>query len=346
MLNAKQIEEIREHLEKAQNPVFYYDNDADGLCSFLILRRALGRGKGVVIRSYPGLDKGYARRTEELGADYVFVLDKPELTREFVEEISKMGLPLVWIDHHDVKSEDYSKEFTNFFSYKGDKPVTYLCYSIMGKKEDLWLAVIGCVADHYLPDFAEEFAKKNKELWTKNVKEPFDVYYKTELGKVAQALNFGLKDSITNVVRMQKFLINCKIPQEVLEEVAGNIDFRKKYKDLKKKYESLIEKAQECISGRLLFFEYGGDTSISAEIANELSYRYRNLYVAVAFVKGGITNISLRGKNVKKILEKAFKRIEGTGGGHNDAVGARIKTEDLNKFKEELENEIGVSERT
>src|SRR3989344_9231832 len=100
MLNAKQAEEIKEHLEKAQNPVFYYDNDADGLCSFLILRRALGRGKGVVIRSYPGLDKGYARKAEELGADYVFVLDKPELTREFVEEINKMGLPLVWIEHH------------------------------------------------------------------------------------------------------------------------------------------------------------------------------------------------------------------------------------------------------
>ena len=39
MLNKKQIKEIREHLEKAQNPVFFYDSDADGLASFLLLAR-------------------------------------------------------------------------------------------------------------------------------------------------------------------------------------------------------------------------------------------------------------------------------------------------------------------
>lgn len=32
MLTEKQISEIREHLEKAQNPLFFFDND-DGLCS-------------------------------------------------------------------------------------------------------------------------------------------------------------------------------------------------------------------------------------------------------------------------------------------------------------------------
>jgi single-stranded DNA-specific DHH superfamily exonuclease len=73
MLTAKQLKEIREHLEKAQNPVFLYDNDADGLCSFVLLRRFLGRGKGVAVRTHPDIDAGYAKRAHELGADYVFV---------------------------------------------------------------------------------------------------------------------------------------------------------------------------------------------------------------------------------------------------------------------------------
>ena len=77
MLTEKQIEEIKEHLEKAQNPIFYYDNDADGLCSYLLLRRYLGRGKGVVVRSFPELNKDYARKAQQLGSDYVFILDKP-----------------------------------------------------------------------------------------------------------------------------------------------------------------------------------------------------------------------------------------------------------------------------
>ena len=44
MLTKKQINEIREHLEKAQNPLFFFDNDPDGLCSFLLLQRYIGRG--------------------------------------------------------------------------------------------------------------------------------------------------------------------------------------------------------------------------------------------------------------------------------------------------------------
>ena len=44
MLTEKQIIEIREHLEKAQNPIFFFDNDYDGLTSYLQLRRHIGRG--------------------------------------------------------------------------------------------------------------------------------------------------------------------------------------------------------------------------------------------------------------------------------------------------------------
>jgi len=48
-----------------------------------------------------------------LNADCVFVLDKPVLSKEFVEEIDKIGLPLIWIDHHDLKAEEWEKEFEN-----------------------------------------------------------------------------------------------------------------------------------------------------------------------------------------------------------------------------------------
>jgi len=173
MLNENQIKDIREHLEKAQNPLFYYDNDCDGLCSFLLLRRYIGRGKGIAVRSYPDLNATYARKASELNADYVFILDKPVVSKEFIEEIVKLGLPLVWIDHHDIEGDDFSKKFESIFIYnaaenakkdKSDFPVTYWCYKVSRRKEDLWLGVIGCIADHYLPDFASEFAEKYGEL--------------------------------------------------------------------------------------------------------------------------------------------------------------------------------------
>jgi len=66
MLTKNQIIQIKEHLEKAQNPLFFFDNDQDGLCSFLLLQRFIERGKGVPVRSFPGLTKEYFRKVNEL----------------------------------------------------------------------------------------------------------------------------------------------------------------------------------------------------------------------------------------------------------------------------------------
>ncbi len=348
MLSEKQILELREHLERAQNPIFYYDNDCDGLCSFVLLRRFLGRGKGVSIRRFPDLNKDYARKARELNADYVFVLDKPVLSKEFVESISAMGLPLVWIDHHDLPVQDFEKEFDHLYVYnpmrnvgtaKSNEPVTYLTYRITGREEDVWIGVMGCIADHYLPDFVSLFERRYPELWG-DVEEAFDAYYRTEIGRIARALNFGLKDSVTHVVQLQNFLILCKGPGEVLSEVPGNYAFRKKYRAIELKSEGFVKKAATSLHDNIIFFSYSGDLSISSDISNALSYRYQDAYIGVAYINGDIVNISLRGKNVKLILERILRFVSGSGGGHADAVGSRIRVSDLTRFQELFEQEV------
>lgn len=345
MLTLKQINEIKEHLERAQNPVFYYDNDADGLCSFLLFRRYLRRGKGIAARSYPDLNAKFAKKAEELKADYVFILDKPVVSKDFFEEIDKMGLPIVWIDHHDVPQ---NLEGFNIFVYnwaknegkeKSSEPVSYWVYKITNRKEDLWLALIGCIADHFMPDFAKDFEKEYAHYWGK-VEGPFDALYKTDIGEIARAFNFGLKDSTSHIVQLQNFLISCKTPEEVFLEVSGNSAFRKRYNEIKKRYDALLERAKENLKGNLIYFEYGGDLSISSDVSNELSYVFPEKYICVAYKKGSVVNISLRGKNVKEILRRILGKFENaSGGGHNDAVGARIKIGDLKRFREELEKE-------
>jgi len=347
MLSNKEVAEIREHLERAQNPVFFYDNDADGLCSFLLLRRYLGRGKGVAIRSYPGLGEQYARRAEELKADYIFVLDKPILDKKFVDEIEKMNLPLIWIDHHDMPN---GAEGANLKEYNTSKnqdkkgePVSYIAYKITNQKRDLWIALMGCIADHYMPDFSSDFEKGYPNYWAKDVKLPFQAYFGTEIGKIARALGFGLKDSISHTVQLQNFLINCNGPDEIFVETHTNSHFRKRYTEIKKRYETLLKKAREKVEGNILFFEYGGDLSISADLANELCYLYPDKYICVSYIKGAIVNISLRGRNVKKVLNNILGKLENaSGGGHEDAVGARIMFKDLERFRDEMEKEVGI----
>ncbi len=353
MLTEKQIIEIKEHLEKAQNPMFCYDNDADGFCAFLLLRRFIGRGYGVAIRSYPDFDIQYLKKAEQLKADYIFVLDKPLISDKFVKEADLMQIPIVWLDHHYMKVSKFKKEFSkfkNFYFYnpclnkgkeKSSEPTSYLAYKATEKKEDVWIALMGCISDHYIPEFADEFAKRYSEFWGKEVKKPFDIYYKTEIGRIALGINYGLKDSISHVVQLQNFLISCKSPADVFLEMETNKAFRAKYNEIRKKQEELIKEAKESESEKIIYLIYGGDMSISADLANKLSYLYPDKYILVAYKKGIITNISMRGKNVRLILEKILKKLENaTGGGHKNAVGARIRTEDLEKFKEGLEQEI------
>jgi len=344
MLTEKQIQEIREHLKKAQNPLFFFDNDADGLCSFLLLSRYIERGKGVAIKSFPYLDQNYNRKLHELNPDYIFVLDKPLISDSFFEEARTLGIPFVWIDHHDLDikvPEDvfYYNPAKN--KEKSTEPVTYWAYQISEKKEDLWLGIIGCIGDNYFPDFTDKFIEKYPDLWKQNVKTAFDALYGTEIGKVARIIGFALKDSTSNVVKMLKFLLKASSPREVLEEESKNsLLFR--FNQIDKKYQKLLEKAESSSNeGKLLYFQYGGDLSLSADISNELYYRHPDKIIVVAYLTGAKANLSLRGEHVRDLTIKSIQGFENaTGGGHENATGAKVMIEDLPAFKLKLEKLI------
>ena len=343
MLTKKQVEEIREHLDKAQNPLFFFDNDADGLCSFLLLQRYIGRGKGVAIKSFPELIPEYFRKIKELNADYVFVLDKPVVSDEFFKRVDEVNIPVVWIDHHLADKEDIPS-FVNYYNplfnkKKSDEPVTALCYQITKKREDIWIAVIGCISDRFVPNFYKEFEKKYPEL-TIESKKAFDIYYKSQIGRIARIFGAGLKDRTTNVVNMLRFLMKVKSPHEVLEETSKNHTMHHRFDQINTHYQKLLKKAIAIgkKSEELLFFQYSGNLSISGELANELMYLFSGKIVVVAYIKGIKANLSIRGKGVRKLFLKAIDDIEGaTGGGHEDAVGGQVKIEDLEKFRENLD---------
>jgi len=357
MLTKKQVAEIKEHLDKAQNPLFFFDNDPDGLCSFLLLQRYIKKGKGVPIKSFPGLTVDYFRKVSELNADYIFILDKPVVSEEFWKEVEQINMPVVWIDHHEIRKKDIPK-FVNYynplfnrsikvggsFSRKQTtgEPVTALCHQINNKKEDLWIAVIGCISDKFIPDFYKEFGEKYPDLSVADVevKDAFDILYKCQIGKISKMFSFALKDRTTNVINMLRFLMKVKTPYEVLEETNQNFTMHYRFKQIDSKYQKLLKKA-EIIGGeskKLLFFQYRGDLSISADLANELTYKFPNKIVVVVYIIGVKANISVRGKKIRKIILKSIEDLdEATGGGHEDAVGARIKIEDLEIFKKNLE---------
>ena len=344
MLDKEEIKQIREFLENSRNPVFFFDNDLDGLASFLLLSRYIQRGKGVAIKSFPDLNESYSRKLHEFNPDCVFILDKPIVSSDFLEEAKKLNIPVVWIDHHDVEVDLFNFDSVYYFNpikkARGNEPVTFLCWQISQKKEDIWIALAGCIGDNFLPDFVSEFQKDFSDLWKEDMKTAFQVLYESDIGKIIRILNFALKDRTSNVVRMLKLLLVLKNPRDILVEDKKNF-LLYRFNQVERKYKKLIEKAINLASTKLVFFQYGGDLSLSADISNELLYRLPGKIIVVAYVYGAMVNISLRGKKVRELTLKAIEGLEdATGGGHEDATGCKINVEDLPKFKERIENLI------
>ncbi|MFZ5955205.1 MAG: DHHA1 domain-containing protein [Nanoarchaeota archaeon] len=343
MLKDSELKQIREFLEKSQNPLFFFDNDADGLCSFLILQRALGRGKGVAIKSFPDLNKTYLRKIEELNPDFVFILDKAKVSREFLEGVNEKSIPTVWIDHHlEIIEEDILNKIEYYNSSPSSEPVTYIAYKIFPRKQDMWLAMIGCIGDSFMPEFAREFEKNYPEFFNSKLSAS-DSLFTTELGKIVKILNFGLKDTTTNVVNLVKYLTRANNIYDILEENKSTRQLYYRFNQLNKIYENLIKKAESFSkSSKLLFFTYSGEMSMSCEISNELAFRHKNKIIAVAFKKQEKANVSIRGKNARSLTLKALEGIENSsGGGHEQACGAQVPIDKLDEFKENLIRLLG-----
>ncbi len=350
MLSKKQIDEVKEHLERAQNPVIFFDNDCDGLMSFIMLRKYLDRGKGVPVKS--SFESRYAHKVEELNGDYVFILDRPNVSKGFIEDVVSKGIPIVWIDHHDMKPEeliisedekvllkDVGKELVSYYNPgKNAEPVSYLVYHILNNRNFQWISMVGCIADNFVPEFAEEFSKSYPELWKSGTKEAFEIFYESDLGRIINLLDFSLKDRTRNVVAMMNFLVKINSPLELLKEDSKNSLIHKRYSQVEAVYSKLIERAKNVArrSSKVVFFEYGGNLSLSANIANELSYRFPGKVIIVAYVRGDGANVSVRGRiDVRKIALEAIKEISGAqGGGHENAVGAKMSVSDLEKFRD------------
>ena len=342
MLTEKEIKEIREHLENAKNPVFFFDNDPDGLCSFLILQRAIGKGRGVAIKSFPGLDKNYYKRVEEFNADYIFVLDKPLIDQEFIDLAEANNVPLVHIDHHNVPKSNVKYYYNTFYSSGDNESVAYLCYQVTKRKEDMWLALIGCITDSYLPNFTEEYRLENSEMIDIKYKTAPDILYNTRLGRASMIISFAMKDKTSNVVSLMRFLMKANGASDILEESTKTKVFIDRFNYMNEKYQKLIKKAEESVRGEVLFFTYSGDLSISQYTANELFYKHPDKVVVVSYSQGGKANVSLRWKkDIRTATINAIKDIDGaTGGGHEHSAGAKIPFGALEIFKVNLMREI------
>ncbi|MBI2101049.1 DHH family phosphoesterase [Candidatus Woesearchaeota archaeon] len=338
-LSKNQIHQIREGLDSCKNPLFFFDDDQDGLCSFLQLYRYKGEGKGIIVKTTPKLGSLFARKVEEYHPDKVFILDLAAVEQEFLDGIK---VPVIWIDHHSPAKAYNVKYFNPRVSdYEDNQPTSYMCYQAAEK--DLWIATIGCVADWFIPPFIKEFKNEFPDLAENPCKTPGDVIYNTKLGLLIRIFSFILKGKTDDVMKNIKVLSRIAGPYEILnKETAQGRFIYKHYEQVNKLYEPLIKdvlKTLEKTEDRLVMFTYKDDrTSFTSDLSNEAIYRFPDKIILIAREKNDEMKCSLRSAKavLPPIIDKCLVGLEGYGGGHEHACGLNIKTRDFEEFVRRL----------
>src|SRR3989338_2928448 len=185
----KNIEKVRDYLKTAKNPLIFFDDDQDGLCSFLLLYHYMKKAYGVPLKTAPILNESLLRNIDEYCPDVIFVLDIANMEQRFIDNID---VPVIWVDHHPV-SEIKRKNLIYINPRKDNNmylPTSYICHKIV--QQNIWLGVCGSIADYYLPEYLGEFKKKYIGLFPK--KDIIgDITYSSKIGEVIRLFSFILK---------------------------------------------------------------------------------------------------------------------------------------------------------
>ncbi|MAG15425.1 hypothetical protein CMO88_00005, partial [Candidatus Woesearchaeota archaeon] len=227
MLKSKQYEEIRKELSETKKPLFLFHDDPDGLTSFLLLYKLVNRGSGMMVKAVPKVDDRFVQSATQPQYDKIFIMDIAMVEQSFVDTVKK---PVIWIDHHQPLKLKGVKYFNPRNSnIKDNYPASYLCYKVNNRKEDLWIAMTGIVGDWFIPEFADEFAKKYPDLWSSKVKKPDDALFETKLGTLIKVFSFALKGPTSDAIKCIKILTRIEDPYEILEQKtpAGRYLYKK-----------------------------------------------------------------------------------------------------------------------
>jgi len=342
MLTKKEVDEIKKELEEASNPIYFFHDDPDGLCSFLLLYRFVREGHGIVVKTTPKVDERFYRKVEEYKPDKIFIVDLAMVEQDFID---RAKTKIIWIDHHEPLKRHGVKYYNPRIRHpRTNIPASFLCHQVV--KQDLWIAMAGCIGDWYFPKFANEFKKKYPGLLAKPIKNPEVALYTSKLGRLVRIFSFILKGKTSEAMKCIKILTRIKEPNEILEQKSSAGRFiHKRFAKINKDYESLFKRAEreKQITNKMVIFTYTHKTmSFTSDLANEMLHRYPNKIVLVAREKSGEMRLSLRSKGIKLpgILKKALKGVEGYGGGHEYACGANVKKRDFKKFVQDIEKQL------
>jgi len=340
-LKKQEVERIKQELEGCKDPLFFFHDDPDGVCSFLLLYRMKHEGHGVILKIPPEMGPNFLRKVDEYSPDKIFILDKAQVSQEFIDGAKRT---VVWIDHHEPQKKDHVLYFNpRVHDKKANVPVSYLCYQV--SKKDLWISAVGTTGDWFVHPDIEKFRKRYPKLVPNKTNKPEELFFATPLGKLARIFSFILKGDNKGAMKCVKILTRIKEPEEILEQKspAGKFIY-KRYETVNKDYQDLLNAAlEEVTDNNLLLYIYDESrNSFTSDLSNELLFRFPEKIILIGRKKGDEIKFSMRSSKLilPPLIKRILRGVEGYGGGHEHACGICIKKKDKETFFENLREEL------
>lgn len=335
----KEVKIIKKTLKEIKNPYIFFDNDADGFCSFYQITKLFDSFSFTMVKDRPLIDERFYNVLDESEFDSIIILDIANISEGFLKKYS--NYKIIWIDHHPNNDFSNYKNLLvlNSSNEKKKYPTSMLVYKIV--KKDKLPMIIGCVSDWYVDRVILNTIKKERlQDISNNEKDIGNLLFHTKLGEKILILNFSLKANVNSFKR--NILRLLEIDLRDLDNEKN--PFYKKAKRIYTKYESILNYKPLINTSDFYYMKYYDDVFVSTEVSNSLLVRYPEKKVVIV-AKDRIDKItmSLRSNghiNLTELTEYIFSQMDGFGGGHQNAAGCSIRKEDEDYFLEIIKNNV------
>ncbi len=338
-ISPEALQDFRTRVLAAKRPVFFYDDDGDGLCSYLLCVRARGGdGFGHRVQASAMVPVDLLRKVDENNPDLIVILDKPYVEQAFLDGVS---CPVIWLDHHGPQTPQggHVTYYNPRIADDADnRCTTHWVWHALGNPEDLWLAAVGSIGDWQMTDIADAFRIEAPELIGEAVTAP-QALFDQPFGTLARLFQFNLKGDGSEVRTIIKILARVETYGELLAHTTPRAKLVwKRYEKINKEYwRLLVETRSSATESQILFHRFGAlEISLISELSNQLIHEFPDKIIFLARSHNGEHKLSIRsaGVPVAPAVKEALRisGARGNAGGHTLACGGKITDEDFPRF--------------
>ena len=336
MTHLKMKQKVLDKIQPHSRPLIIHDNDPDGLCSGIIVKRYTdGETRRLIGRANLTLE--WFNRLNMKGHASTIILDIPEVDQDFLDTQNA-----VWIDHH-MPLERHNVLYVNprHYDINAYVPTTTMAQDFFGTDDTLWIAMVGSLADYHWPHFAQAFKSKYPDLCKHDTIQ--DALTKDVVGELVKMFFFLLKGERDEVEQHVRDLQKVQSPYDILtQSTKEGKRLWKRYQKRNERFLSVLKHARsKNTRSKLLAYEYQPDTwSFTSYLANMLSTQLQGKTIIIARRDKGLMKCSCRGPNVLEAIQKVLAKVGGRGGGHPTACGASVPEDQWELFKKLLKSQL------